>query len=770
MDSLVLIRDFSLIVGMAAVMAMVSRFTHIPLLLAYILGGILLNIPLMGQTIIHDTGTIQQLSELGVVFLMFYIGLEFDLKKLKQAFGSAILALIFQTTFMLILGQMMAPLFGWGGLSGLFLGGLLAISSTMITLPILSDQNALHKNFAQLAIGILVLEDILAILLLVILSGIAITGHFEWNAVGRVTFLVGAFVVTVFIIGRMLAPILIRALLKFNSEEVLTVVIVGILLSVGMLAEISHFSIALGAFLAGAIFSQTELSHAIESHTQPIRTLFVAIFFTSVGLLVHLPALFAEWKIILLLTFLTFGMKILSCQLGLFLGGQSGEDSFRAAVCKGQIGEFSFVIASLGISLNVTSSSLLDIAVGISIGTIICASFFSPRSEKYYQKLVHYMPKYLVIVGKFYRNLLFIIRTRLSQNKLLKLAKRPLIYIIISLLLYSAILIATAYINNLIQTFDFLEPWTHYIAYGIWLVAGLLSLPVLLPLVRQINVLLLILTENAVSKNSNLAKKSIGDNLQAIFESIIFVLILLFFGSIFISVASATLPKGTALYAFLGLLVIAGTLLWKRTINMNVRIQNRFIESFNQGIEEQLEQSRQLLLKKFQSQFPLKLQLVSVRIQNNCHGCGEKLSQLPLRTHFDASVVGIARGKVSSFSPNPETILFPGDELVILCHPEKIESIHAYFQEFLPEALLTSSHSEDFGLDQLCLGSSNIFVGKNLIESRLRQEYNINVVGIARQKSYIPLPSGKEILKAGDILMIVGSNDAIENFKKKCFS
>ncbi|MDR2664312.1 MAG: cation:proton antiporter, partial [Puniceicoccales bacterium] len=397
-----LVREFSWLLVVAAGSAIAARLLHFPLLLSYIIGGIALNFGVNGTSLIHAQNTIRQISELGVIFLMFYMGLEFDLRKLRQLFGPVIIALIFQTLFMLFLGSATAPILGWGGLNGLFLGGLLAISSTMIAVPVLEGQHALQKNFARLAMGLLIFEDILAVLLLVVLSGIAITGYFDWDAVGRTTFFVGAFVLTIFFLGRLAMPFFVRIMKKFQSEEFFTIVIIGVLLAIGLLAETAHFSTALGAFLAGAIFSSTEIAEAIEENMRPIRTLFTAIFFLSTGLSVNLGQLASSIGPVLLLTFLVFFIKVLACFLGFFLSGQSGEDSFRAPMATAQIGEFSFVIASLGTSLGVTNNGLLSLAIGVSLGTAFCTAILSPRAGAIFQFLLRIWPKSLLKFGRIY--------------------------------------------------------------------------------------------------------------------------------------------------------------------------------------------------------------------------------------------------------------------------------------------------------------------------------------------------------------------------------
>jgi CPA2 family monovalent cation:H+ antiporter-2 len=693
---------------------------------------------------------------------MFYMGLEFDLKKLRQLFGPAILALIFQTFFMLFLGRVLAPIFGWGGLNGLFLGGLLAISSSMITLPILAEQNALRKNYGRLCMGILIFEDILAILLLVILSGIAITGYFDWDAVGRITFLVGAFVVSIFIAGRMLAPQLIVILRKFNSEELFTIVIIGFLLAIGLFAEISHFSTALGAFLAGAIFSDSEIAEAIERHTQPIRTLFTAIFFLSVGMMAS-PRLLVEYLVpIILLTALVFSLKVLSCFAGLFFSGQSGEDSFCASVGKAQIGEFSFVIAALGTSLGVTNDSLINVAIGVSLGTIFCTTLLSPRAKKIHGVCLRFLPGYLLRFGKIYQDVLAVIRSRISQNTLLKLAGKPLTHIVINVFLFFSVSLVASLAVRATRGADFLGEWIPLAAVGIWAIAALISLPILLPIVRQVNVLFLALIENALSSSQSRSRRFIAPRLGGLFQSAIFAIIFTVFGGIFLSVAAPTLPKGVPLYAFLLLLLVVGLLFRRRVLQFNARVENYFIETFNRDITSQLERHRRIILKKIRGQSPLQLDLLDVRIlEGNC-GHNLRICDLGLREKFNVNIVALRHGNYTTFSPPAEMPLFAGSGLILLGSRENLEKARGFFLAPCEcAAMAEGAAAEEFEIAHLCVHLRHPLLGKTLMESQLRKKYGVSVVEIRRNGGDVLLPSAAEIFQANDVLVIVGGRSAI---------
>ncbi|MDR0428823.1 MAG: cation:proton antiporter [Puniceicoccales bacterium] len=762
------VHDFSLMLIIAGFAAILSKSFKIPLLLGYIIGGVVLNIPIAGESLIHSPELIHQLSELGIAFLMFYAGLEFDLGKLRQLFSSVTLALFFQTFAMILLGRIVAPLLGWEGLSGLFLGGLLAISSTMITLPILSEQKALKSNFAQLSIGILVFEDILAIMLLVILSGISITGHFAWDAIGRVTFLVGTFVVGVFFVGRMLAPFIIKLLLKFNSEEVITVVVIAFLLGIGLLAECAKFSIALGAFLAGAIFSKSQLAATIEHHIQPIQTLFSAVFFTSIGLTIHLANLWNHIASICVLTLLVFVLKSFSCFLGLFLSGQNGEDSLKSALSKAQIGEFSFVIASLGVSLHVVDKALLDIAVGISIGSIVCASLCSSKASKIYASLLRCLPKTLVELSDIYHSILVLIRGRMVQNRLLGMATRPLLYIIINTFLFAALLSITSFSMKILARIDLLIPWIKWVNAVIWGGVAILSLPLFVPTVKQINLLFLAFIDNSLHRGKeNSDHREMSARVGAIFQSIIFAILLLIFGGTFLSVSSPHLPHGSTLIAFIFLLTFSAIIFGRRVSQLNSKIEHYFISTFNRDVESQLERQRKQMLQKFRANLAHTIDMREVIIAKDSVACGSRVDELSLRKKFSVTIVAIRREGFTEFSPHPHIPLFPNDTLIIVGKSDGLTAAITYLESSANNGHIFKGQSEEFEMKQLCIPIHHEFTGKTLVECNLRNDYAINVVGIQRNGHDIDSPAGNEVLQPNDILIVVGGKSAVINFHDK---
>jgi CPA2 family monovalent cation:H+ antiporter-2 len=762
-----LVREFSWLLVVAAGSAIAARLLHFPLLLAYIIGGIALNFSVNGTSIIQAQGTIRQISELGVIFLMFYMGLEFDLRKLRQLFGPVIIALVFQTLFMIFLGRAIAPFLGWGGLNGLFLGGLLAISSTMIAVPVLAEQGALQKNFARLAMGLLIFEDILAVLLLVVLSGIAITGYFDWDAVGRITFFVGAFVLTIFFLGRLSMPLFIRMVKKFRSEEFFTVVVVGVLLAVGLLAEAAHFSTALGAFLAGAIFCNTEIAEIVEETMRPIRTLFTAIFFLSTGLSVDLSQLAAYAGPILLLTFLVFVVKVLACFLGFFLSGQSGEDSFRAPMATAQIGEFSFVIASLGTSLGVTNNSLLSLAIGVSLGTAFCTALLSPRAGAIFRFLIRFWPKSLLKFGRIYRETLTTIGLRFSQNKSLNFALRPLVYIVVNALLFFSLLTLASYAIRFVDRVALMDYLDWHMSLAIWAIAALLSLPLITTIVRQVNVLFVGLIENSLLSIREKSKTFLLGRLSGVFQTAIFSFLLLLLGGIFLSVAAPTLPRGVPLYVFLMLLLLAGFLFRRRMLQVNNRLEGYFMATFSRDIHSQLASQRETVLKKLSAQSIEDLDMLEVPLSEEHCGCYVSIRDLSLRERFGVSIIALRHRSHLLFSPPADCLLVPGTSLILIGNREDLDRVRGYFATPAVTSEEIREGLEAVEIACLPLHTRHGLVGKTLEESQLRKKFRVNVVKILRKEGPVPMPPPCEVFRNDDVLVLAGEGSAIRRTQEQ---
>ncbi len=475
MEHYKILQDLAVIVVSAALAMRVFNFLHLPLLLGFILTGILIH-PVLG--LIENKEIIGQLGELGVIFMMFFIGMEFNLERLKKVFLPSLIAIIFQIVTMAALGMYAAFKLGLDGLNGTFLGGVLTMSSTVVIVEIFARRKDLDKYYAQVITGILILEDLFAIFLLVALSDMVDTEELRITELGSTTLALFSFLVAIFVTGKLLVPTILKKVAEREQEMLMFTLC--LILGIGELAAISGLSLSLGAFLAGAIISGTMIANKVERLTDSFRNFFVAIFFISTGMLIDPSSLLSLWGPILLLSAAVVVLQILACFTGTLIGGVQPSDAFRGAVSMPQIGEFSFVIASLGISLGVIDQSIMTLALGVSLVTVfvnpllglfeIRFSDFCGRMEPFFIR------RALAAYSSFLSNTV----SRAAKNRIFVLLVGSFIGCCVYMLLLNALYVVSKFFISLIDSRNTLAQHVVYAA------AIIVALPLVLGLLRSL--------------------------------------------------------------------------------------------------------------------------------------------------------------------------------------------------------------------------------------------------------------------------------------------
>lgn len=381
-----LIQDLAVILGIAGIVTLLCRRIHQPVVLGYLIAGMIIGPYTPPHSLIEDIPNVKTLSELGVIFLMFSLGLEFSFHKLKRVGLSASLAGIIEVIGMMALGMFIGEYLRWPFFDSLFLGAALAVSSTTIIIKALEELHLKKHSFAELIFGILIIEDLLAMLLLVGLSTVVasqdILSFHSVFIILKLIVVIGAW----FLIGYFLVPSLMRKISPYASEENLTIVSVALCLFLVCIAAYFHYSVALGAFIMGSILAETPLVSRIEKLIQPIRDIFAAVFFVAVGMLIDPMIIWQHLGLVVLISFITIVGKIIAAGLGSFLTGKSPSTSIHVGFSMAQIGEFSFIIASLGVALSATSSIIYPIIVAVSAIT----TFTTPYLIRASLSLEHY--------------------------------------------------------------------------------------------------------------------------------------------------------------------------------------------------------------------------------------------------------------------------------------------------------------------------------------------------------------------------------------------
>lgn len=370
-----LVHDLALILAAACGVGLVFRRLRQPMVLGYLFAGILVGPQITMLPTILDPQSIRVWAELGVIFLLFVLGLEFSFRKLLEVGRPALIAATFEVVAMTGIGYGVGRIMGWGGMDSLYLGSILAISSTTIIVKAFDEQGIKTQSFASLVFGILVIEDLFAILLLAALSTISVTNSL--NGVELVKQVVTLIVLLAGMIpaGLWLTPRLFKWIRPVLNDETRVLVALSLCLGLVVASTYAGFSPALGAFLMGAFMGETAEGERVERFLKPIRDLFGAIFFTSVGMLVDIRLIGSNVLLVVTISLITILGKVLSTSLGAMLAKQDRQTSFQAGLCMGQIGEFSFVIATLGLTLNVIRADLYPIAVSASLITTFATPY-----------------------------------------------------------------------------------------------------------------------------------------------------------------------------------------------------------------------------------------------------------------------------------------------------------------------------------------------------------------------------------------------------------
>ncbi len=761
------IDDFGVVLVAAGIAVAIFYTLRLPIIFGYILAGLLIGPNLFSHPLVKDPVAIQQISELGVIFLLFFIGMEFDLKRLRRVLGPALVALLLQTLCMIYLAQMLAPFLSWNPTSTLFFGSLLAISSSMVTVRILRDSGRIQDASSQFTIGILILEDVLAVILLVILTGVAVTQTFAWDAAWLVIFLMGIFVVMVFVIGRALVP---RALLAVCGEktnpEVMTLVSTGLVMGVSLLALRMDFSPALGAFVAGTLLSQTQVAQMVEHVNRSLHDIFSAVFFVSIGMQMD-PVLLAQnlpW--ILLISVLVVIGKIIACWGGLCLGGQSGKTAFMASVPKAQIGEFSFIIAGLGSSLGVLDAKLTGIAFGVALTTIFLSPLNLRSAGAVFSRLLKWTPKGFLSVFEAYHNLLDGLLVGLGSNVVLFLIRRPVIQVVINFFIINGIFITASFVLPVFdRTVSGLPVgWLMHILY--WLVAGLLVSPFLIAIFRNLNAMSYILTDALFGSMKQHRSQQV--RLRRILNYGILSAFLALLGLTFLFVAAPYLPDSTL--AGLAFIIVAGVviLLRSRLIRVNSQMEYLFIESFRAEIENKEEQRRNQILDVIKNQAPWPLEVVDLTLPAHTAWSGKLISDLELRSRFGVNILALGRGHSFLYDPGPGAALFSGDRIVMSGTHEAVEKVRQSMEVQIDPNERPAPSAEQFLLEQVYVGSKSELAGETLAGNRIRQRFGVTVLGVQRKDERIANPAPDFLILAGDVLLVAGLPDKIEAFTSHC--
>jgi monovalent cation:H+ antiporter-2, CPA2 family len=574
------IQDLATIMLIAGIVTILFHRFKQPVVLGYIAAGVIIGPHTPPFQLIHDAHTIQTLAELGVVFLMFSLGLEFNLKKLSKVGGTAFIAAFAEIVLMIWIGYQVGQWFGWNAMDALFLGAMLAISSTTIIVKALDELGMRRETFAQLVFGILIVEDILAIAMIALLSGIAINGSVDAGDVLATVGKLSLFMIVALILGLLLVPRLLSYVASFGSNEMFLVTVLGMCFGFCLLVVKMEYSIALGAFMIGAIMAEARQLHLIERLIEPVRDMFSAIFFVAIGLLFDPRVLMTyAWPIAIITAAVVIG-KVLTCSLGTFLAGNDGRTSLRVGMGLAQIGEFSFIIATLGQTLKVTSDFLYPIVVAVSAITTLLTPYLIKLADPLSANMARAMPRPVARLFNHYAKWLKSMQLEGDTAIVVRIILRILSQILINCAMVAAVFLAGAYFMTAIER-NLLE-WIADEGMQrmiVWGGALIISLPFLIASYRKLDALGLLLAELAekITPPLRLIRIAFRCVIRLIpVLSIIGILVLI------TALSARILPPPMLLLAALATAAVLTALLWKYFVRLHTRLQLALFETIEQ--------------------------------------------------------------------------------------------------------------------------------------------------------------------------------------------
>ena len=745
-----LISDLALILICAGIMTLIFKKLKQPLVLGYIVAGFICTPHFKFTPSVVDSASIHIWSEIGVIFLLFALGLEFSFKKLMKVGGSAVISACTIIFCMILVGVFVGWTFGWNRMDCIYLGGMLAMSSTTIIYKAFDDMGLRQQRFAGLVLSILILEDILAIVLMVMLSTMAVSQNFEGGEMVYSILKLLFFLILWFVVGIYGIPLFLKRVRKLMSDETLLIVSLALCFGMVYLAALVGFSPAFGAFIMGSILSETIESEHIGKLVSPVKDLFGAIFFVSVGMMVD-PAMIVEYKyqILVIVLAVLLGQTIFGTT-GVLLSGQPLKTAMQCGFSLTQIGEFAFIIASLGVSLKVTSHFLYPIVVAVSVITTFLTPYMIRLAVPAYNVIDKYMPSR-------WRRLLDRYSSGASVANYSNNWKKLVIAIIRIVLIYAVLSIAVTALF-----LHFIVPLATDMLGDLWgrILGAALTIAAIAPFLRA-----MIMKKNRSEEFKSLWSDSRFNHAPLI--SIILLRIVIAIGFI-VFIIENLFRASAALMVGIAIIVVCAMILSRFLKKQSIVLERTFVRNLHYKEiqqeylgEKQPEYAGRLLDRD--------LHLSDFLIPAESAWAGKTLRELDLGKKYDVHVASIIRGKHRLNIPDGNTCIFPNDLIQVIGTDEQL----SLFASVAEKAIHTYD-DEDFGkhemkLKQFVVAKDSPFVGHSIIECGIRNKYHCLVVGIeSAGEDVLRAPQVHMPLKEDDVVWVVGEEDDLNQLFAYC--
>ncbi len=731
--------DLGLITLTASVVSMLFKAIKQPAVLGYLVTGVLVGPYVKVFPSVIDSSGIKTWADLGVIVLLFGLGLEFSLRKLAALGKSAVIAAIFEMLSMLSLGFIVGQALGWSFISSVFLGGVLTISSTTIILRTVDDLGLKGRKFVDNILGILIMEDILAVVLIVFLSTAAVAKAGSGLALTYSLLKLGFFLILWFTIGIFALPAIFKTMRKVLNEESLLLVSFALCLVMVIISYYSGFSPVLGAFVMGSLLADMPEKKKIEHLITPLKHIFVAIFFVSVGMIFNPSILISKWPLIILLCVILIGGNMIANTIGGVIAGEKLKDSLKVGISLAQIGEFSFIIAGVGINLKVINSDIYSLAIAVSAVTTITTPYLIKYADDISGKIEQLTPNMILrLIDNHHR--IFATTTPWLWWSYFRSVFNGKFFLNFILALAINIIIFRFGLAQL-KHIQFLAPYRSYIATG---AAILLTAPFF---------------GSMVLSKPRPPKKPFDKKISALIYSLLFARIAIVIILFFIMISTYLNLKSLSWFV---ILIIVGIKMF--SIKYSQTFYHWLEQRFNKNLEFIAESEKNVVAeKKYSPLSPWQAELAEIILSPTSEYVGKSLIDARLRENYDINVVVIERGNRPIIAPSGREPLFPGDRLFVLGaehslkmarnNLETIETPAAKEHIFVQESILLTPHTP--------------FTDRAIKDSEFNANLKGLIVGVEREGKRFLNPRPEFKLLAGDKLLVVCERESLKTFYTK---
>jgi len=747
------IKDLAVVMLVAGLVGWACHRVGLSAVVGYLVAGMVIGPYTPPFSLVSDIGRIETLAQVGLIYLMFSIGMGLSLRKLRRLGLSLVLATFTGAIVMYNLTRIVGAALEWSTVQTAFLAAMLMVSSSAIISKVLHDLGAMHEKTGQMAMGVSVLEDVVAIVMLAILNSLVQIGDAKVS-LGFTLGTLGAFIALAGIGGMLVVPWLLRKLSLSAGEELPTIVVAGLLFVLAFLAERAGFSLALGAFMLGAIVAETPHKTQIGRAFEGMRDIFSAVFFVSIGMLIDLRAVADSWRLILGMTAFVLVARPLAITTGMLLIGGSTRESLRVGLSVTALGEFSFIIAQLGVSSGAIPPRFQAVAVGVSLLTTLFSPLLMRRSESIADAIARRQPHWLEDLEGYYHRLLERMQQRERKSRLWQLSKKRFIQISVEMLLVTGLIVFSEQMFGLVR--DYLPVNSNYPRGAeliFWSGLVLLALAPVVAIWRNTSALALLYAQVSTHGHPKAATLA--------------------------PVVETGLKLGAGLLLFLwlaALLPLGGMAHWLPVVALVVVLAGflflrRRLVYWHSLLEVELDEMLNPADQKFTAttapwmapHAEWNLTLGDCVLPDLADARGRTLAELALRTKFGCTVAGVERQGVMVGNPRGDMILYPRDKVLLLGTPEQV----AAGKEFLHHASGTPSGStfDEVRMESVEIPPGAGLHGRTLAELALSREYGLQVAGISRGSLRILNPGGDEKIFTGDHVLALGSPDQIKAFK-----